>query len=786
MKEQYNFRDVLEEYSIVIPKIQRDYAQGRNTDKAKDVREKLLNDIFSGKAISLDFIFGTIQNLEERIFVPLDGQQRLTTLFLLYLYGKKMKGLEISTLNKFTYQTRKAAQDFCEKIVQKDWPRNFQGDLSKLIIDQKWFMHYWLNDPTIEGMLTMLDAIHEHAEKLNNFPDLDTITFRFFDMNEHNLTDDLYIKMNSRGKALTAFENLKAAIDKILPHGCFPHKEEEKSFEWLQKPELNDKSFSEKWKYCMDREWSDMFWHFNENALTDAAFIRFFVNVIAPYWIGRSNISADDKGEKDEFLCFLLGITGEEDYVSFDKLKAVFQMESNGDEPYKIDKNDTLLYLARCLNSFYIIHQTPDLQKKISPSWEKDEYDLLEKVLSLDKEGKYSVSFKERTMFYSLIRCPYLTLLPEKQVEAWDKIKHWMRVTWNIIEQAETRARNMIAAVKLINELSETITPDIDIYVWLAKDDHSIKSRFMESQIAEEVVKAQWILNVTDKEGQCNNSYVCVDTKRESEILEAEGIDSFKGAIRFLYRDSKGSLNWYEFGKKLENAKSYFKHDNKSTFELAEYCEDEQIRTIWGRYSFAHNNWKTILLRSDLYDPVHHFLIGDGKRKDSVLLCDLKNLLDTIKEYNIWLLKDWQDCRTVLTNYSVMRTEPYNGWVFEVGNEIRNHWNEVVCGIDEVEVQVPSACGEEQYFINGQVYYRGLWSDIKYVMNGKSYCFRYYGDNTVRLLPMGYVERKYMSKDEVGDEYSFKVTIDLDKETLLQNLEAIIQRKESSETDGKK
>ena len=34
------------------------------------------------------------------------------------------------------------------------------------------------------------------------------ITFIFMDLNEYRLTDDLYIKMNSRGKPLSKFENL--------------------------------------------------------------------------------------------------------------------------------------------------------------------------------------------------------------------------------------------------------------------------------------------------------------------------------------------------------------------------------------------------------------------------------------------------------------------------------------------------------------------------------------------------------------------------------------------------
>ena len=60
--------------------------------------------------------------------------------------------------------------------------------------------------------------------------------------------------MNSRGKPLTAFENLKAKIEKILPEitkfndKCFPQ------------CEVSLVGFKERWKYFMDRDWTETFW----------------------------------------------------------------------------------------------------------------------------------------------------------------------------------------------------------------------------------------------------------------------------------------------------------------------------------------------------------------------------------------------------------------------------------------------------------------------------------------------------------------------------------------------
>lgn len=77
---------------ILIPRIQRDYAQGRQEKHPTEVRNNLLSDFFENNGnIDFGFIFGTqevrrLGRRTERCFVPIDGQQRLTTLFLFYVF----------------------------------------------------------------------------------------------------------------------------------------------------------------------------------------------------------------------------------------------------------------------------------------------------------------------------------------------------------------------------------------------------------------------------------------------------------------------------------------------------------------------------------------------------------------------------------------------------------------------------------------------------------------------------------------------------------------------------
>lgn len=80
---------------IVIPKIQRDYAQGRNESDVFRVRKRFLSalkEAIVSKDITLDFVYGDID--ENGRMTPLDGQQRLTTLFLLHVYAAKKEGID--------------------------------------------------------------------------------------------------------------------------------------------------------------------------------------------------------------------------------------------------------------------------------------------------------------------------------------------------------------------------------------------------------------------------------------------------------------------------------------------------------------------------------------------------------------------------------------------------------------------------------------------------------------------------------------------------------------------
>lgn len=257
---------------IEIPLIQRDYAQGRNDAVTKRIRDGFLGSlrgaIVKGPNICLDFIYGYLKagKLE-----PLDGQQRLTALFLLHWYlAFKAECMDQFRGRKcFSYATRPSARIFCAELVEHQPPAGerftSESTLSCWIKNQPWYLYTWQYDPTVESMLVVLDAIDDLFGECDCVAAWGRLTdavnpavsFYLLPMGEESgLNDDLYIKMNSRGKLLTPFEHFKAEFGEILNHAG---------------RELADR-FAEK----IDGKWLDVFWDRKSGDTTDEQILRYF------------------------------------------------------------------------------------------------------------------------------------------------------------------------------------------------------------------------------------------------------------------------------------------------------------------------------------------------------------------------------------------------------------------------------------------------------------------------------------------------------------------------------
>jgi hypothetical protein len=253
---------------IEIPLFQRDYAQGRMTSTVQRIRTSFLDvlhkAVTGGSAVSLDFVYGDVDAGTLR---PLDGQQRLTTLFLLhwYLAFRAERTAQFDGWKNFSYATRASARLFCKRLANCQ-PPPAEENLSAWIKDQPWYLYTWRHDPTIQSMLVVLDAMHERfrgndcVAAWESLVDAENpkISFQLLPIEQMSQRSaDLYIKMNSRGKPLTAFENFKARFEQVLEESC-PDQVE---------------GFAIK----VDGVWSDLFWPYRgADFIVDDEFLRYF------------------------------------------------------------------------------------------------------------------------------------------------------------------------------------------------------------------------------------------------------------------------------------------------------------------------------------------------------------------------------------------------------------------------------------------------------------------------------------------------------------------------------
>ncbi len=528
------FRNLIENYQIIIPRIQRDYAQGRLSEKATVIREKFVDTIVSiltnkdKKEKDLNFVYGSTNDGR---FIPLDGQQRLTTLFLFHLYldwvvdkDAKSEQLDYS----FTYATRDSSTRFCEDLI------NYQEDLSLelrqqftyyikrkqaekeknkakkkellkdipipktpscIIRNQSWFFSQWDTDPTVAGMLVMLDEIHSRFLKdLNGESEDDLkayfkrltqarerlyegrIQFQFQSLDNFTRTDDLYIKMNSRGLGLTDFEIFKSKL--------------------VEDFENQYPSNASAFKRNIDGKWCDFLWK-----------LRYKV----PGELAKHNVDII----YERLLKFL--IPAEAATSGQDK-----DIRKYSDELF--ERNHKKMRFAHSAYLNYGILFSKDLLSRIF-----DEVDLisnpdtspltLNTLMPSDFSdfllGGKEISYDEYILSYVWLRFSLLN----KDTEELNK---WMRMMRHLLDDSNVdSSAGLINALKGFNTLLNHYDQSkMEFYEWLANIKDSKIEGLSDYQLQEEVVKTQLRIRTSEP--------------WSSVIEEAEEDPFMKGQIGFL------------------------------------------------------------------------------------------------------------------------------------------------------------------------------------------------------------------------------------------------------------
>lgn len=653
--QKVSFWDLLKRRNIVIPIIQRDYAQGR---KGKEfLRERFLKQLFDAlqddaEPLVLDFVYGST---EEDTLYPLDGQQRLTTLWLLHWYLALYAGTlseDRKVLTHFAYETRVSSRTFCHKlcaISQSYLPQ--QHGIASFVRDQSWFYSAYEQDPTIQSMLRMLegtdikdsdgidicDGIEECAmqlkitedkakELLERLKSSDSpISFYLLNMNDKNmpLTDDLYIKMNARGKTLTDFENFKADLLK--------YKLSDREY-LIQENDTSENSFS----LLLDTRWTDLFWPYHSVEYhIDEIYLSFLNRFFLNWYIAHCNTDAtvDEVIASDFYKLLSAAVNGKNKDYHYQSI-AIYK---------PVLTHECIASLQTCQNRLYDLYQqaiakygkeqaSQVVDNLLSPYWENktnnNEGGKTKKTFCFipryeTENTPDSINLQQQVAFHTV--CVYLTTCQNVDFE---RLKEWMHVVWNIVENSYIDSKQSVSAIRFfdrelhalprLQDCGSTCQASDDIITFLAEtNEGQLKNIFGRRQLLEEIAKARQI--------KADNSW-------KEKIDAAERSVFFKGAIAFLFNNEKGETDWSNFEQKLDTARQLFdengvrpEHKVQALRTLYSYCDNWNTQFWWNAKIFNGNasTWKDNILtnvgndyRYVYAEPVHHLLMGDGPSEE--------------------------------------------------------------------------------------------------------------------------------------------------------------------------
>ena len=635
-------------YSVQIPIIQRDYAQGRIN--SQEVRENFLDALYDYLEENipnrdLDFVYGSLNDENgKQNFVPLDGQQRLTTLFLLhwYLYQicddsslkeKYLNAIVVDGRSMFTYETRSSSSEFCDalmnssidfsKLMDADVEdgKSLENELSKTIKNFNWFYLSWQFDPTIQSMLNMLDSIHYKFKDCKSFfgrlldEEHPIITFLFLNLKDFLLTDDLYIKMNSRGKPLSDFENFKALFEQSLDNVIVG----DRKFYNFGK----EVSLREYFEYNIDTKWADLFWNYrdlqsreNKSKVNDDNFDDEFVNFIRAIFASIYAV----ENQSDANLEHLLGTKKARDsrgyynvisYHKYSELEVIFDSDKEAklrkvDKPdeFKIQKlkkffSKSALFLIDALDCLWNHNERIKnyITNEYSSYYNEDVF--FENALQYNFETN-----AKRILFYA-----YIKFLVVNKGD-YSGANQWMRVVSNLTHPDNRPIDDVDVFVNAIKEIDRLSNYSGAIIDYLSQEGY-VSSPFYNHQGLEEKVKAKLIKKSSDWEKAIVNlEKHCYFNGQIGFALEFAGIIDF-------YKSHYTKLEWSD-------------EDNYKFFKSFVDYSEKASKAFEGGYDNRKNNDYSIFERAVLTKG--DYFMGSGRRN---MLNSSANV-NNIKRDNSW------------------------------------------------------------------------------------------------------------------------------------------------------
>ena len=624
------FWSFLTQTRIRIPRIQRDYAQGR---KGKEnLRERFLRsiaDALSGKSpqLQLDFVYGSSDG--EGNFAPLDGQQRLTTLWLLhwyFAYRLNCHGLlgddntvEVikNVLLRFTYETRESSKQFIQKMVSDGLKiKRYEGEIiSDAIMRQSWMFTSWRQDPTVQSMLRMLsgesndsiDGIEEvfgkepdsmiltYWEKLRSDTGTCPIIFYQLDIDNLGQSDDLYVKMNGRGKPLTDFENFKADLIKYLEDN-----------KWS---DLLDAKNG--YPILMDTKWTDFFWRYRKDEIPfDDIYFgfinRYLLSVLMRTFPDLENSQEGTIKRKiyDYLYSFIEAKSKRALYtdVGFGIYQDFFKLFGGLDEAKKV-----LDEFLTIMNNISNASSSMRIDSQINSPYYQDKVFTPVYVESGVKDY-YSLTQPQMIAFWAM--CHYFARTSDI-----NQINNWMRIVWNSCDfNEEMRSKQSI--ISCIKELALCIKDPTNPYKSLSNmdpiNDSELKKMNWDTAFGEHI-REEKVKVVKMFGGLYTGSIKAFSGRSWEEVIRSvEKHEYLSGTIRCLLLNADGSYDWSYFDSKFNHLITY---DDLGDVATRNYLihDFERIRKDYWYPGNEINNkkhWKVILSDVNIANVLHNWLIA--------------------------------------------------------------------------------------------------------------------------------------------------------------------------------
>ncbi len=715
-----NLFTLLSRYRVVIPGIQRHYVQGANNPKAESVRKQFIKEIFTAiekkqNEFNLHFIYGPINTNGEDSFVPVDGQQRLTTLWLIARYAvEKAESSDrkdlLRLLSRFTYEDRINAKRFCQALTCEDSRWNITQDPNPNILCQDWFVDYWKEDETVASMIRMLSTIHEewnkHQDSITAEDILEAIASKIrFELKIDAFGDDIYMKMNARGLQLTQWENFKGKFSEDL-------REDKKEWWVKEMEELSNRFFT-----CSDEQ----------HELPDNAFFALYARIMA-YEARKPGVDCGNSIKQ------LAAYTHNHNTWSQIELPFVPYSDFSG-----ITNNESIASTVAetCVK---MIKTVLDNFKEIVPYFGDNK--LFDTFFHPQNRNELD---------FTLCCYEYFKKFVNEDVDTNNFLKA-LRLMWNILENVDRQYENPDYRVELVKKFTDL--GDQTLYSPQIKEKIIDSNADAPEQAKEEAEKAIQM----DRNDQSMPSYW------NDAIEKAEECAFFHGSIRFLYRNSNGETTWENFATKLSNCKNLFTKDGlsedkkvKANQVLISHCKDWKKLIRKPVFDTDKESWKQVLTDVNLSEYVNGLLLSPNEIADShddiiQLLIDndiWKNLINENPGYEL----EWK------ANSSSLWLNRYPKLTLKLTRNNREDILDAFIGESKVTFDAPE---EKRYrTIKGKKYYFAVPMCFEYKYKGKEYHFAW---QTWGYIDMYDNDWKRLCEQYDG-EMANNFTIHIDKET---------------------